>query len=241
MRKGTHHTEETKRIISQKKAGNHYKASWHPKILINCENCGIAFKIWPSCKGKRRFCSKECADYYKIGRPSPRKNYFPSVETKNKISTTLKGRALPESVKRKISESEMGEKNPFFGRKHTNESKIKISNSLKGKRKGTHITVIQKRKISESLKGHPPTNCGGSRGTEKHQKLVNTVASWFREESHCVEVEKPIKITSRHWRIADILVDGKVCFEIGSCEKGKIRELCENGYRVVHMPYEVFG
>lgn len=49
-----------------------------------------------------------------------------SEETKQKISTTLKGRKFTEEHRRKKSEAQMGEKNHRFGKHHTQEEIEKI-------------------------------------------------------------------------------------------------------------------
>jgi group I intron endonuclease len=58
---------------------------------------------------------------------------FVSNEQRKKISDTLKGRVVPIEVREKISKSLTGEGNPFFGKKHSDESKKKISESKLGK------------------------------------------------------------------------------------------------------------
>ena len=57
------------------------------------------------------------------------------------------------------------------------------------------------------------------------------------ESMKLVEIEKAIKV-NHHWRIIDILVDGKICYEIGFCKSDKINELNNNGFSVVHLPYQ---
>jgi hypothetical protein len=62
-----------------------------------------------------------------------------SEETKEKIRNAKKGVKLSEETKKKMSESHMGEKNHFYGKTHSNETIIKISETKKGvpsKKKG---------------------------------------------------------------------------------------------------------
>lgn len=62
-----------------------------------------------------------------------------SEETKEKIRNAKKGVKLSEETKRKMSESHRGEKNHFYGKTHSEETIIKISDSKKGvpsKKKG---------------------------------------------------------------------------------------------------------
>ena len=65
-----------------------------------------------------------------------------------------------EETRRKISEThkglQVGEKNPFYGKQHTEETRRKISKSQKGK----HLSEETKRKMSESRKGRPSPNKG---------------------------------------------------------------------------------
>ena len=56
---------------------------------------------------------------------------------------------LTEETKRKISEAHKGKNNPFYGKKHSEESKRKMSLSRKGKSKSKE----ENRKNSESHKG----------------------------------------------------------------------------------------
>ena len=58
-----------------------------------------------------------------------------SLETRKKISDSRKGKVLSEECKRKISEHNKGEGNPFFGKTHSEEAKRKMSenNFMKGK------------------------------------------------------------------------------------------------------------
>lgn len=54
-------------------------------------------------------------------------NWQRSDETRQKLSEVNKGKHLSEEIKQKISESLSGEKNPFYGKQHTEEAKQKMS------------------------------------------------------------------------------------------------------------------
>lgn len=54
------------------------------------------------------------------------KSFSMAEETKQKTSMSLKGRTFSKEHKRKISESQMGEKNHMYGKKQSEESKEKI-------------------------------------------------------------------------------------------------------------------
>jgi len=53
-------------------------------------------------------------------------------ETRKKMSTIRKGRKFSEEHKSKIADSQMGEKNSFYGKTHTEEKKRKWSKERKG-------------------------------------------------------------------------------------------------------------
>ena len=61
--------------------------------------------------------------------------------TRRKISESLKGRTLSEEHCKNLSAANLGDKNPFFGKHHTEKTRQKLSQSLKGKNtwtKGSH-------------------------------------------------------------------------------------------------------
>ena len=62
----------------------------------------------------------------------------------------------------------------------------------------------------------------------------------LRNKNNSVKTEQIIKI-NRHRRVIDILVNNKICYEIGVCKKDKIAELIEGGYQVIHLPYSSFN
>lgn len=88
-------------------------------------------------------------------------NNSPMAESsKKKLSESRIGIKLSSEHKQKISESMTKEKNPFYGKKHSEETKRKMSNSLKQKysaekhpRKGMKTSDETKKKLSESRKG----------------------------------------------------------------------------------------
>ena len=63
----------------------------------------------------------------------PMKGKHHSEETRRKMSEAAKHRTFSEETKRKISESNKGEKNPMYGKHHYEETRRKISESLKRK------------------------------------------------------------------------------------------------------------
>lgn len=76
-----------------------------------------------------------------------------------------KGAVVSDSVKRYFSELFSGEGNPFFGKTHTNETKLKLRNrivsddtkeKIRKWHEGKKLSEDHKNKISESLKSNPP-------------------------------------------------------------------------------------
>lgn len=69
--------------------------------------------------------------------------------TKNKMSESQKGKSIPEETRKKMSESSKGEKNGFYGKHHTEETKKKIKENNGRKRK---VICLETNIIYNSLK-----------------------------------------------------------------------------------------
>lgn len=83
-----------------------------------------------------------------------------------------------EEVRKKISEAKKGEKNHFFGKHHSDESKRKNSESNKGIQAGEkhpmfgkHHSEETRKKISKANKGKPSPNKGKSLSDETKRKM----------------------------------------------------------------------
>lgn len=93
-----------------------------------------------------------------------KKGHKVSEETKLKISNAMAGKKRAprsEETKRKISEAQLGQKSHWFGKHQTEETKNKISGTLKGRFAGDRHPMFGKRhseetkkKMSESHKEH---------------------------------------------------------------------------------------
>jgi len=82
-----------------------------------------------------------------------------STETKQKMAQAVRGRILSDEHKQKISDAHegkfIGEKNPMYGKSHTEAAKQKIRDARKSQpppMMGKSHTEETKRKISKSLK-----------------------------------------------------------------------------------------
>jgi group I intron endonuclease len=79
-----------------------------------------------------------------------------SKETLEKMSLAKKGIPLTEEHKRNIRVSQSGENHPWFGRKHSEESKRKISETRKGIKNPNHSNFMKKnnpQNLSISING----------------------------------------------------------------------------------------
>lgn len=141
-----------------------------PKI---CEKCGKQFEVFPS-RSRQRFCSRSCA---KRGQHSSTRTEFTPRSLKKlwkdedfrdkvlkaRVSSIAfkninKGRKMPEETRIKISESLKGEGNYWYGKHLSKETKMKIS--LARNRWWERIPPEErkfseehKRKISQALSG----------------------------------------------------------------------------------------
>ena len=118
-----------------------------------CKNCGKEFQDNPSDKSK--YCSQKC--------------YWES----------LKGKKHTVESNEKRRKKMLGKPSGMLGKHHTEETKIKISQSEKGRKQSTET----KNKIRESLKGEKHFNWHGN--NIKYRTLHAWVARWRGKPSIC--------------------------------------------------------
>lgn len=106
--------------------------------------------------------------------PGGNTNKYLSDETKQKISESHLGMKMSDETRRKMSESRMGEKNPMYGKTHSESTRRKISDATKGRpgrprtehqkecarlaNLGKEVSEETRKKISEANKGNIPYN-----------------------------------------------------------------------------------
>ena len=87
------------------------------------------------------------------------------------IKLHTQGKRHTDETRRKMSESLKGEKNPFYGKHHSEEARRKMSEAKKGKsawNKGRTASIATRRKLSESHKG--------KKLSEEHRKKIADAA-----------------------------------------------------------------
>lgn len=115
-------------------------------MWIKCEICNKKVRDFPSVG--RRFCSRKCygiwGSEFRKGKPRP------------DVSRKLTGRIVSKATREKISQlakTRTGTRNPFFGKKHTEKSKRKLSATRKRLLREQKIKPWNKNKTYEELFG----------------------------------------------------------------------------------------
>lgn len=176
---GKHHSEETKRKISEAAKGR--KHTEEAKRKMSEANKGkkrseeAKRKISEGHKGEKSYMyGKHLSEEQKRKISEAQKgeknhNYgkHPSDETKRKMSEAKKGKKLSEETKRKMSENNG---KYWLGKKHSDETKRKISKTHKGKKRQP-FTEDHKRKIREAIKGKNNPMYGKHHSEETKQKI----------------------------------------------------------------------
>jgi len=172
---GKHHTEETKRKISESARGRKHteeakrkmsKARKGKKSYIRTEE--TKRKMSESARGRKHTEeTKRKISESKKGEKNPNYGKPMSEETKRKMSEAKKGKKLSEETKRKMSENNG---KYWLGKKHSDETKRKISKTHKGKKRQP-FTEDHKRKIREAIKGKNNPMYGKHHSEETKQKI----------------------------------------------------------------------
>lgn len=175
-----------------------------------CERCGKTFQVKFRAR-KGRFCSKLCMNEWQITcRWEDRIGEEKAAEIREKRRLTmLKNNPNNDpEVLRKKSESlkiflaknpRMGEKNPFFGKMHSDENKNRWKYTKSGKRAYTEEQFRRQNERTPKGENHPMWKGGISfepydiRWTRKFKKQIKD-----RDENKCVECQKEGKLAVHH-------------------------------------------
>jgi len=98
--------------------------------------------------------------------------YKRTEEIRNKISKGMLGHFVSSETKRKLSLAKMGNNNPCYGKRLSEEQKRKIS------KKGIRMSEEQKRKIGESNKGKILSLETRNKLSKSHIGLINGSKHW---------------------------------------------------------------
>lgn len=147
LNKGIHHNKYLQR------AWNKYgKENFLFEIIAICDNEVLI-------EQEQHYFDKLKPEYNVLRIAGSVKGYKHTEEAKRKISCanaiSLKDRIIPEETRRKMSISKTGEKNSFYGKKHSEETKIKIGLSGLGRPRPdltNRISPLKGRKLSEERK-----------------------------------------------------------------------------------------
>lgn len=141
-------------VVDEVAEGAENLPAW--KIKITCLCCDKDFISYK--REKRKFCSPKCHYTYVRGRP------FHNQQSKNKISVAVKERWETDIDFRTKMSGQIGEKNPMYGKHHTEETKQKHGDIIRKKwqdpewrqEKGVNVSLFKKKQIPWNL-GISPT------------------------------------------------------------------------------------
>ena len=158
---GFHHTEETKRKLSEANKGH---TPWNKGVtgFFVGEKNGMygkhpseetRRKIGEANKGNKYFLGKHPSEETRRkiseaqkGRISPRKGVKLSDEQRKKLSESHKGLHHTEEWKKMMSNKMSGKNNPLYGKKLSESHKDKISATLKGRKCPEHSKRMSRKK-----------------------------------------------------------------------------------------------
>ena len=164
-------------------------------IERQCQQCGKSFFIapWKIKHGEGKYCTRECADKAKKGKPALNKGKKTGKPAWNRrkfekqclqcgkpfftIPSRIKDERGKYCSKECSNQARLGkyirEKNPFFGKHHSDKSKRMMSEARKGKIAGMfgkHHTEESKKKMSNALKGRISPKKGKKTGKPSYMK-----------------------------------------------------------------------
>lgn len=101
---------------------------------------------------------------------------YVSQETREKYRLARLGKTDSDETRRKKSESHLGCNNPFYGKTHTQESIVKMSEHIKTEEHRAHLSEVKKGIVPPNI-DILKTSCIGVPKTDEHkQKIVESLA-----------------------------------------------------------------
>ena len=127
MKKGSHHTEETRKKMSEAKKGKFVSKKTRKKM---------------SEAKKGKIISEETRKKISEAEKGEKNHNFgkhPSDETRRRISESKMGKIVSEETRKKISESNKGEKSYNFGKHPSDETRKKLSEAKMGEKNPSYV------------------------------------------------------------------------------------------------------
>ena len=134
---GKHHSEETRKKISEANKGkdNHMYGKHHSEETRK--------KISEANKGTNNpNYGKQLSEEVKNKMSEAHKGKHHSEETKERMSEANKGKKHSEETKEKMSEANKGKNNPMYGKHHSEEARERMSKARKGTKNSQAKLVV---------------------------------------------------------------------------------------------------
>lgn len=200
-------SEETRKKISEANKGKHRTEESRKKMSESWTNKRkLLYGLSHSGKNNNFYGGKfsEIA-LAKMSKSS--KERWEDAQYRSRMHAVLTGREMSDESRRKISEATRGEKNPFYGKSHSDETKqiikqksdaywsleeshIRLSETLKQYYKNNPVSDETRRKISESNKGRIVT-----------EDTVNRIKYNRANSAKVAEHNKDMQICKEHYSL----------------------------------------
>jgi len=201
------------------------------RVLCKCDNCEKEFtrllkNIYQSRKERnssKDYC-KKCSCILSINKkPQCSKQYWSSIEIKQKHSESIKNsKKYRDSIK--IRNNSL-EKNGMFGKKHSIESRKKMSLSRTGKKQSIETINKRKKTISEKPK---KISINSQVKSFLHRELNWYFKIYQRDKFKCTQCGSNKKIDAHHIKPISIIIKEKLKDNLFENELDKLTFLKED-------------
>lgn len=110
------------------------------KVIVECNRCGKEFSKYPSQVGKNNYCSRKCISN-KV--KTECKHCYKEYEIKRYLYKGNRMTYCSRECKDNFQKTLVGSKNHFYGKRHTEETKLKISSSKRGVELGKRVEWVE--------------------------------------------------------------------------------------------------